>query len=215
MSGMLAKELLYFKSSKRIIIVTIVTAILALAAVVTQINTTQAQSLSFTELSSYIGMVTGLIAATVTFNSVAIDEKAKWDSFSRSLPINVFDIVGAKYLALLIYTASGIAIGILFLLVPAGGCVNGNTLLLLCAISCADPILACCVSLPLFYRFGYQKTNLIVILLICIWPLALSGQKGLTEAQLLFALKLSPVILLAVFVLSFFLSCAVYSRKEF
>lgn len=209
MSGILVKELIYAKAGKKMLFLVGGEIVFLLFLTFSKLMTVPA------ELASYIGMLMGLIAAVETFNTIAVDEKSKWDTYARSLPATVFDIVGAKYLSMLIFSAFGTVLGVFFYLLSFGLHMNGYTLFLLCAISFAVPILACCVALPLFYRFGYQKTNLFFILLICIWPLALSGRRELTEAQLIFTLKLSPVLLLAVFVVSFFISCAIYSRKEF
>lgn len=167
-----------------------------------------------TELASYIGMLMGLLAATETFNAIAIDEKAKWDAYALSLPAGAADIVGAKYLAMLIYAAAGTVLGALFLVVSYGGRISGTELLLFCAVSFALPGLACSAALPLFYRFGYQKTNLVLLLLICGWPMLLSGIRGLSQPHLLLLLKLMPVIFVAALFFSFLLSVHIYSRKE-
>lgn len=208
MAGMLTKELIHARSGKRMLYLIGVEIVFLLFLTFSRLMTAPA------ELASYVGMLMGLMAATETFNGVGIDEKTKWDAYARSLPASVFQIVGAKYLSMLIFSAAGAALGTLFLIFPAGGHPDGSIVLLQCAIACTLPILATSVALPLFYRFSYQKTNLILILLICVWPLVLSGRRGLTGAQLIFVLKLAPAVLAAVLFLSFVLSCSIYSRKE-
>ena len=208
MTGMLMKELLYAKSFKRTFFVLAGMVVLLFLLVISR------KMAVTTELASYIGMLMGLMAAIETFNCAAFDEKAKWDTFARSLPVGVRAIIGARYLFLLFFSAAGSLLGVLLLFLTTGGRAGGNALLLLCAVSLAIPLTACSVALPLFYRFGYQKVNLILLLLICVWPMALSGGNGLSEAQTALLLKLSPVILLAVTAVSFFISCAIYARKE-
>lgn len=208
MTGMLMKELLYAKSYKRMFyLLAAMTALLFLLVISRNMAVTS-------ELASYIGMLMGLVAATETFNCAASDEKTKWDAFARSLPVSVFSIIGARYLIMLIFSAAGSLLGVLLLLLSTGGRADGNALFLLCTVSLAIPLTACSVALPLFYRFGYQKVNLILLLLICVWPMILSGGNRLNESQTVLLQKLSPVLLLAVTAVSFFVSCAIYSRKE-
>ena len=208
MTGMMMKELLYAKSFKRTLYVLIVMVVLLFLLVISR------KMAVTTELASYIGLLMGLVSATETFNCSASDEKAKWDTFARSLPVGVRAIIGARYLFLLFFSAAGSLLGILLLLLSTGGRTDGSALFLLCAVSLAIPLTACSVALPLFYRFGYRKVNLILLLLICVWPMALSGGNRISGAQAALLLKLSPVLLLAVTAVSFFISCAIYARKE-
>ena len=208
MSGMLLKELLNAKSGKKMFYLIGSEVVFLLFLTFSRLMPDP------TQLASYIGMLMGLLAAGETFNAIAIDEKSKWDVYARSLPTGAPGIVGAKYLATLIYSAAGTALGAPFLIGCAGGRTGAIELLLFCAASFMLPVLACSAALPLFYRFGYQKTNRVLLLLICGWPMLLSGRKGLTQPQLLLLLKLLPVIFVVVLLLSFFLSVQIYSRKE-
>ncbi len=172
------------------------------------------------ELAGLLGVLMGMLAAVETFNGVASDEKAKWDSFARSLPVSAAQTVGAKYLFLLILTVFGMVLGSVIELAVTGGHADGNTMLLLCDIAGGVSILMCSIELPLFYKFGIQKSNLVVILIFCLGPMLLTHFAGqtpitkLTDAQFFFALRLVPVAVLVLMFVSFFISCAIYSGRE-
>lgn len=208
MCGMLTKEFLTVGSGRRILTYDLVAIVMTLAAAAAMADTSSSPS----ELAAYVGMLTGMLAACVTWNGAVADDKSKWDTYARSLPVDAAQIVGARYLFMLLLSAAGTALGVVVDLIASGGRADGSSLLLLCAVAFGVSILSCALVLPLLYRFGYQKN---LILLVCVWPAVLMPiSHRLTEAQLLFLLKLSPVILLAVLAVSFLLSCRIYRRRE-
>ncbi len=213
MSGMLTKEFLYMKGQKRILL-----AILILAVLLSVTMLNQSHAPTAVELASFLGVLMGLLASVEVFNSAGADEKAKWNAYARSLPVGAVQVVGARYLFLLICTAVCTALGAVIELAVTGGRADGNVTLLLCDITSVMSILMCSIELPLFYRFGIQKANLVVILVFCLGPVLFSrltiGGGAVTDAQFFAALRLVPPILLAVLAVSFFFSCRIYLRKE-
>lgn len=216
MSGMLTKEFLYIKGQKRALYSILILIIILPMVMLGQAHTAPTP----VELAGLLGVLMGMLAAVETFNGVASDEKAKWDSFARSLPVSAVQTVGAKYLFLLILTALGMVLGSVIELAITGGHADGNTLLLLCDITGGVSILMCSIELPLFYKFGMQKSNLVVILIFCLCPVLLSrfadqtGIAKLTDAQFFFILRLVPLGVLVLMFVSFLISCAIYSGKE-
>lgn len=208
MYGMLTKEIISVGSNRRILSCDAAGAAMVLASAATMANGSSSPS----ELAAYVGMLTGILAAGVTWNGAVADDKSKWDTYARSLPVDAMQIVGARYLFMLLLSAAGAVLGIAVDLLVTGGRADGSSLLLLCGVTFAVPILTCALVLPLLYRFGYQKN---LILLVCVWPAVLIPiSHRLTGVQFLFLLKLSPVILLAVLAVSFLLSCRIYRRRE-
>lgn len=216
MSGMLTKEFLYIKGQKRALYSILILVIILPITILGQSHTAPTSI----ELAGLLGVLMGMLAAVETFNGVASDEKAKWDSFARSLPVSAAQTVGAKYLFLLILTAFGMVLGSVIELAITGGHTDGNTILLLCDIAGGLSILMCSIELPLFYKFGIQKSNLVVILVFCLGPMLLgrladkTGIMKLTDAQFFFVLRLIPLAVLILMFVSFLISCAIYSGKE-
>ena len=216
MSGMLTKEFLYIKAQKRALYSMLILAVILPAAMLGLSHAAP----TAVELAGLLGVLMGMLAAVEIFNGVASDEKAKWDSFARSLPVSAVQTVGAKYLFLLILSAVGIVLSSVIELAVTGGHADGNTMLILCGIAFGVPILMCSIELPLFYKFGMQKSNIVVLVVFCFCPILLgkladqSNMKKWTDAQFFTALKILPLILLAILAVSFFLSCRIYSHKE-
>jgi ABC-2 type transport system permease protein len=219
MSGLLTKEFLYLKAQKRVIYTLLVIAIV-LFCTMGGTELFSGSSTAEAMRASFFGVLMAMFAATEVFSTLGCDEKAKWNSYACSLPVTAAQAVGAKYLFLLLLTVAGMALGVLIELFMTGGHPTAETLKILCAVTGGVSILMCSIELPLYYRFGLQKSNLIVIVLFCLLPIAIS-QFGanlipgdITDAQFFNALRLFPVVLLAVMLLSFFLSVWIYARKE-
>ena len=216
MSGMLTKEFLYIKVQKRVLYSILIIAVILPAAMLGQSHSAP----TAVELAGLLGVLMGMLSAVEIFNGVASDEKAKWDSFARSLPVSAVQTVGAKYLLLLILSAVGIVLGTVIEFAVTGGHADANTMLILCGIAFGIPILMCSIELPLFYKFGMQKSNIVVLVVFCFCPILLgklADQSNImkwTDAQFFTALKILPLILLAILAVSFFLSCRIYSNKE-
>lgn len=212
MSGLLTKEILYVKVQKRV---------LYLLAVIAVLMCFMMSGDSAAASAAFLGVLTAMFSATEVFGSLGCDEKAKWSGYARSLPVSAAQAVGAKYLLALILTAAGTTLGALIELIVMkhAGVTDGNVLLILCAVSGGVSLLLCSVELPLYYRFGYQKSNLMLVLVFCFLPITIgklgeNSLAGITDAQFFSALRLFPAAVLAVMLLSFFLSVWIYSRKE-
>ncbi len=86
------------------------------------------------------------------------------------------------------------------------------------AASFAVPLLVCSILFPLCFRFGIQKARF-AIAAIFLLPTAVGmivKRFGFapSAAQQALLWKLSPVVALAVAVISYLISCAVYRRKQ-
>ncbi len=205
---MLTKEFLSVGSSRRVLCYDAAAAVLLLASAAMMAGDRSALP---SELAAYIGMLTGMLAACVTWNGAVADEMSKWDAYARSLPVGAAQIVGARYLFMLLTAAAGTALGVAVDFIVCAGNAGGSALLLLCTVAFAVSILSCSVVLPICYRFGYWKY---AILLVCVWPMLIPAWHKPAGEQAVFAAKLAPVVLLAVLAASFFLSVSIYSRKE-
>lgn len=110
-----------------------------------------------------------LIAFMIPLNSIAYDEKSKWDKYAAMLPYTPEQIVLCKYLLGGIYAAIGEAIIILgavvrHLLNP--GSVNWTdtwetSLMLVAAI-----VTLSALAYPAIYRFGSEKGRLVMLVVM-------------------------------------------------
>lgn len=168
---------------------------------------------------NWIIALAALLAVVLTVNAMAYEEKANWDVFVRSLPINSRTIVGARYVLALIFSTTGTALTFAVALLLCHGHIETDIQTAVWLGAGAAPLIVCSVLLPLFYKFGLQKTRLVFFTLIFIVPLLLATvfiKAGVTLSwvSLLPVVRASPLIVFAVVVASFFLSCRIYSWKE-
>lgn len=213
MSGMLMKEFLCFRKQAKAMLVCLA-VLLAVTAVLRQPqgdNPVKA-------LSAAVGAATAL-AVVFTVNIMAYEEKAKWDLFVKSLPLSSRAIVGARYLLMLCFTAAGAGFVLAAAVLFRSGKMDPEIWACIWVGGWAVPLILCSVLLPLLYKFSIQKTITIFFLLVFIVPTLTVGllwKSGFSPspAGVLVLLKLSPLLVFAVVVLSFLTSCKIYSRKE-
>ena len=211
MGGMLTKEFLCIKKQVKLLLLGLGVAFIGMMPPLLA----QGGKDRLTALS----MVTALavmLSVLLTINTMAYDETAKWDVFVKSLPLSSRTIVGAKYVLSLIFTAAGTIFTFAAALFAQVGPAKRAAV---CIGAGTAPLVLCSIFLPLFYKFGLQKTRLAFILVFFGIPFLaglLAKRLGVTmlKAQTLLLLKLSPLLALAVFAASFFIACRIYSRKE-
>ena len=175
------------------------------------------------------GFIT-VISVMMTINCFAYDEQCNFDKLVAASPIPRSRIVVARYLVAM---AMGGAGGLMIMLVDmAARMIQGSggegllVSLLTFIASFGTAVLLISILFPLFYRFGVNKSRLIM-LLICGIPAvgaALIGwlaQKGVFPAVSLpdSFLRSLPLFIAAIILLGLWLSVSVsiriYQRKEF
>lgn len=159
-----------------------------------------------------------MLTILLTINATAFDERAHWDSYVLSLPVSRNRIVAARYLSAALLSLAGTVLSFLIGLPLLGGTLSAHDLILMVAASFAFPLFICSVLFPLFFRFGLQKARFAIVVIFLL-PTAvelLAKRFGfaVSEGQAEFFCKLSPVLVLAMIVASYFISCAVYRRKQ-
>jgi ABC-2 type transport system permease protein len=159
----------------------------------------------------------------------AWDEKASSDRLWNSLPVPKWKIVGARYLALLVYTVlvAPLTTAVLALLTSAGIIKAAGAASLVNALAGVGAVMVLAsLFLPLYFAFGYTKSRVLNMLVFVgsfslstivsssvskqpAWIAALDRLGGAVVA-------VGAVGLVAVIaVLSFFVSLKLYSRREF
>lgn len=216
MSGLLWKDLLIWKAGWKTY-----AFLMALYGVLAVMGTP-------TSFSFFLAVV--LMICPVS--SFASDELARWDGFAAVLPGGRRAVVRAKYQFLLliyggVFLVSCVINGVIAL-VQRGDSVGFLALVAAAAACCGVCLLINCVFYPLLFKFGSQKSRLMLAavfgLLFAVIGLGylVLGQAGLslvTEQLPGFApvwLLLGVVVLLcAAFAVSYRISCRIYEKKEF
>jgi len=164
-----------------------------------------------------VGFMMVLLSLILPMTAFAYDEQSKWDRYALSMPVSRTEIVLSRYLFLLLLVVllSLFAFFLNFCMGVAPGEAFSST-----ALFSALSLLMGAVSFPVLFRFGPEKTRLLMVLVILIPTvgLMLLERAGLLPEELPAFGDLLPFFLpaaLLLFVLSFFLSVQIYKRKEF
>jgi len=110
-----------------------------------------------------------MLAFMLPLNSIAYDERCKWDRYAAMLPYQAGQIVWSKYLLSYIYTA--LAEGIILLgarirdvIQPGSG--DWTDTWQLAALLAVIMVLLTALGLPLLYRFGSEKGRLVMFMVL-------------------------------------------------
>lgn len=207
MNALLLKDLLYFRQQGKGLLVLVVFYIVFFFSLGggPQVGTAMLTALTV--------MVTMILLIT----AFSLDEQSKWDVYAQALPVTKNQIVSAKYvLTALLALASG-SLSIVIVLAVKRSVTTDDWVELYTAVALS--MLFGSVFIPLLYRFGVQRARFLFIV-VALVPTVLAtllrqtGLPGPSDRDILFWLKVSPVIVLVLFFGSFLLSCRIYRKKE-
>lgn len=176
-----------------------------------------------------------MMAGMLPFTCFNMDHAAKWEPYGAALPVNRNKTVAARYLTLLIMLGAVAALelataGVLWLTVSQEEALSA--LMASCVCLGMGAVLNA-IILPLIYRFGAERARIIfyaaflgLIGLAVLWLVPLGGMEWLTgllspleEGDVSALLAALPFLFVAVCFLllvpSYFISCAIYRKKEF
>lgn len=210
MQGLIYKDMcLFFKSmEKRLLAVVAVCVILILAKT---------------------GIYGGLIASVMLAMSVGVqsvlsfesDEKADWKKYQMAMPVSNTAAVASKYISVLALLIPGILSSVLLNLLSSliYGCWDPALYVLSGAAAILIPLIWTAVCLPLTYWFGFHSAQ--VMSMICVFPMVYfikffedgPGMAALPHTADVY-LAAAAVIIVLLFLLSYLLSVAGYSRKK-
>lgn len=164
--------------------------------------------------SGYMAMAPFILA----INTFAYDDLAKWDSYCLSMPVTRAEAVLARYASLgtvavavcLMGTIVSLIVGIMV------GQLQMGYILLTSLILLGIALLALAVLLPLIYKFGVEKSRiLLIILMLAFMSVVVIGGKEMPVPAINFMIRLLPVVGIVLYAVSFYISSAIYQRKEF
>lgn len=125
--------------------------------------------LAFLQGSSEIFITWSVVVCVVTaINSLAMDERSKWDQYALTLPFDRESLVMGKYIMLVMMSAvSAFAV----LLLEWGiSCVNGRTpeLFLVGVGAFVGSLLSMSLMFPFIYKFGIERGRYILMAAVMI-----------------------------------------------
>ncbi|HCU3057521.1 TPA: ABC-2 transporter permease, partial [Clostridioides difficile] len=181
-------------------------------------------SLGDGNVNNFIGVII-VLCTTMIVSTFSYDDLNKWDSYVLTMPINRNDIVLSKYLTMLIFSFIGVLVS-LIVSVTIGYFKNTlilNETLLINALILSISVCFGSLILPLIYKFGTERVRLLMILCFLVPTLALLVFKSILENisspisieiilnTLVYSL---PFVAILLFVISYFISSKIYSKKE-
>lgn len=183
----------------------------------------------FMENVSFMTIFIMVMLSMLPITTFSYDDFCKWDVYQLSLPVRRSTAVASKYLlALMILVIGGLISGgltLLFHLLGRTGSASPFELLCYVGGSFASGILINAVILPLIYRFGPEKSRImlfgvlgiptVLIILLGKYYAALPFSISITAEQIKTAVLFLPLAVLLLFFGSFAISVKIYSRKEF
>ncbi|MCC0627373.1 MULTISPECIES: ABC-2 transporter permease [unclassified Clostridioides] len=175
-------------------------------------------------VNNFMGVIIVLCTIMIV-STFSYDDLNKWDSYVLTMPIKRNDIVLSKYLTMLIFSFIGILVSLIVSVIIGyfkHTLVLGETLLINALILSVSVCFGSLI-LPLIYKFGTEKARLLMILCFLVPTLVLLVFKNILESTssplsieiILNTLVYSlPFIAIVLFVISYFISSKIYSKKE-
>lgn len=178
--------------------------------------------------SMFLGMCS-MLSMILPISTFSWDEYVKWDKYAMALPLSPKLIVLSKYIVALLLETITIIIGLplIIMIEFTKGDVHLFESLITCLVIVSVGIIFYSIFLPNIYYFGVEKARIILLILIAIPSvlifLILNSKIPILNIEQLrpskTLLELLPFILFGVaiisFVVSFFISVAIYKKKEF
>ncbi len=181
----------------------------------------------FTDRAFMFSCMLSMLILMCPLNTFSADELARWDAFSAALPGGRRAVVRGKYALLLLVLAMGTALAAALDLAVVLWDRDWSALpeMLVATLACAAVgLLLNCILFPLIFRFGTQKSRLILAAVGAMVALGIGLSAGvLGEDTAPFPAAPHPGVLaaLAVIVLaaataaSYAISCRIYAKREF
>ena len=205
MKGLILKDLMNLRRYSRTI-----WAIIALYAVmmVTMDNV------------NFLGGMIILLFTMMSVTSFSYDSLAKWERYAVTLPLSRAQIVRSKYVLSLILALMGALISLIAAVVFSFF-KPGNLLesVLSAYVLFIIALFFMAVLLPLIYKFGVEKSRIMIILVAAAPTAAVValGQMGIKLPDIStvqWILYLSPVVMAGIYYLSYRISCGVFGKKD-
>lgn len=160
-----------------------------------------------------------LLCAILPMNALALDDQSKWNAYVCVMPVARRKTVQARYLLIVLMIVSAMALILLSsLIISLKSPVDWGATFSFCVLSACMAMVMVSVMFPLMYKYGVEKSRLILMVAVMGSMIAftlLSGEIGqvLSASSLPVWLGIPASILL--FGASYLASARIYVAKEF
>ena len=203
MKGLILKDLLQLKTySKSLMLIFVFFSVMSL------IN----------KDSSFASVCIIVLSCMMVITSFAYDNVGKWDGFALCMPIKRNRIVLSKYALALLLSFFGTIISFIstYIFTVVQKIEFSMEAVATIGVGLEVAIILISIMMPLIYIFGVEKSRYVFMIIVLIPTLlGVSGIGMPSNDNLLILLKFSPVLTILVFMLSYFISSAVFDKKEF
>lgn len=182
-------------------------------------------------ISGETGVMSSALTAVIAVlgvNTFAYDEISHWDEFVVALPVKRSRVVLARYAVFLITCVGGVLLSLglscMVLFVTTMGTGGFGRAAAETAMASGGSMVGVftlfSLMIPLIYKYGVQKMRILSIMVIVI-PIGIvfvlqSFQVPLpSEEAILSFFKAMPAIAIVCFVVSYFVSVRIFTKKEF
>ena len=208
MKGLILKDLFLIARSAKLM-----ACIVVLYFIIGMLNS------DFSFAAGFVGSVLVMVFSMFTMTTVSLDEKARWDCFALSAPVDRRQLVLSKYLL----NGVLILLGTLISLVLIGvlGIVKGEMIWEEVFLVLLTMVLVVLVFnsllLPITFRYGPERSRIILFVLVLAGMAAiglLTTRIDLGGIHLGWLYSVGPIAAVLMYVVSYCISCRIYQKKE-
>ncbi|HKM00268.1 MAG TPA: ABC-2 transporter permease [Mobilitalea sp.] len=182
--------------------------------------------------AGFFGPVFTIVFSMLILTTYSYDEVAKWDGYALTMPITRANIIQGKYILVFIMSVAGFLFSSLFTAILNIVLEKENVFqgIQACGIGGILAFAYYCIAIPVITKMGIEKARFIFLAIYFIpFALVMMISKGLKSGELSIPEQLMrigdflmdniyiviPLILLAMFVISYNTSIRIYTKKEF
>ena len=168
--------------------------------------------------SAYMSTFASVYAAILPMTCMAFDERSRFNRYAVIMPVNLRDVVLSKYVVGLILAVAATAVATAMTALSGGSI--GETV----AASIAIPMVYHSLLLPLMFKFGVEKSRIIILAGVVVPAVGISflvesGRlngviNALDSVQVSSALAYGAMVLIVIYTASVLISLAVCRNKE-
>ena len=168
--------------------------------------------------SAYMSTFASVYAAILPMTCMAFDERSRFNRYAVIMPVNSRDIVLSKYVVGLILAVAATVVAVAMTALSGGSI--GETV----AASIAIPMVYHSILLPLMFKFGVEKSRIIVLAGVVVPAVGISFLEesgrlsgvinALDSVQVSSALTYAAAVLIVMYTASVLISLAVCRNKE-
>ena len=168
--------------------------------------------------SAYMSTFASVYAAILPMTCMAFDERSRFNRYAVVMPVNLRDIVLSKYVVGLILAVAATVVAVAMTALSGGSI--GETV----AASIAIPMVYHSLLLPLMFKFGVEKSRIIILAGVVVPAVGISFLEesgrlngvinALDSVQVSSALAYGAMVLIVIYTASVLISLAVCRNKE-